>query len=142
MYKRQVYGVIDGGTTAVIEMAACAGLPLIGERRDPCRATTYGVGQLIRHALEHGCKKVILGLGGSATNDGGTGAAAALGIRFLNRQGTPFIPTGGTLDEIVHIDCSNRFPGLDGAELIAMCDIDNPLCGPSGAAAVFGPQKG
>lgn len=136
------YGVIDEGTTAVIEMAACAGLPLIGERRDPIRATTYGVGELIRHAIEHGCKKIILGLGGSATNDGGAGAAAALGVRFLNQEGNPFVPTGGTLCEITKIDCSQCLPALQDTEVIAMCDIDNPLCGPAGAAAVFGPQKG
>lgn len=137
-----VYGVIDGGTTAVIEMAACAGLPLIGERRDPCRATTYGVGQLIRHALEHGCKKVILGAWRQRHQRRRHRRGRRARHPLSKPSGNAVHPTGGTLDEIVHIDCSNRFPGLDEAELIAMCDIDNPLCGPSGAAAVFGPQKG
>ena len=136
------YGVIDHGRTAILEMAACAGLPLIRDRRDPCRATTYGVGELICHALKHGCKKIILGLGGSATNDGGTGAAAALGVRFLDQNGCPFLPTGGTLLNIQAIDASHMLPELKNAEVIAMCDIDNPLCGPTGASAVFGPQKG
>lgn len=136
------YGLVDGGRTAVIEMAACAGLPLVGENRHAEKTTTYGVGQMIAHAALSGCRKIIVGLGGSATNDGGAGAAAALGVRFLDAQGREFLPVGGTLDRIQSIDLSGLCPALKGAELIAMCDIDNPLCGPQGAAAVFGPQKG
>lgn len=136
------YGLIEGGATAVIEMAACAGLPLVEDRRDPERTTTYGVGQLILAAAARGVKKIIIGLGGSATNDGGCGAAAAAGVRFRNASGEEFIPTGGTLGEIAAIDLSGRDPALEGIEMIAMCDIDNPMYGPAGAAYVFGPQKG
>lgn len=89
------YGVVDNGKTAIIEMAACAGLPLAEGHPDPRRATTYGVGQLIAHAAQSGCRKIILGLGGSATNDGGAGAATALGIRFFDTDGREFVPTGG-----------------------------------------------
>ena len=135
------YGILADGT-AVIEMAAAAGLPLVGDNLHPDKTTTYGVGQLIKHAAEAGSKKIIIGLGGSATNDGGTGAVSALGIRFLNASGQAFIPTGGTLNEISSIDMSGLDPLLADLEIITMCDIDNPLCGPSGAAAVFGPQKG
>ena len=136
------YGILADGETAAIEMAAAAGLPLVGERLCPARTTTYGVGQLIADAVGRGCKRIILGLGGSATNDFGTGAAAALGVRFLDADGQPFVPTGGTLSQIAGIDTSARLPGLDAVPLIAMCDIDNPLYGESGAAHVFAPQKG
>lgn len=135
------YGILPDHT-AVIEMAAAAGLPLADGSKEVGKATTYGVGQLILHAAQAGCEKIILGLGGSATNDGGTGAAAALGIRFLDRQGKAFVPVGDTLNEISAIDVSRRDHALDGVEIVAMCDIDNPLCGPEGAAVIFGPQKG
>ena len=135
------YGMLPDGT-AVVEMAAAAGLPLMGRQRNAETATTYGVGQLIAHALHSGAKRIVLGLGGSATNDGGTGAAAALGAVFLDAAGRPFVPVGKTLSEIAHI----RMDGLDPAVLqvpfVTMCDIDNPLCGENGASAVFGPQKG
>lgn len=130
------------GDTAVVEMAAAAGLPMAGERLDPSRTTTYGVGELIRHAVEHGAKKLILGLGGSATNDGGCGCAAALGVRFYDAEGAAFCPVGGTLHRIGRIDVSAAAELLHGVSVEVMCDIDNPLCGPRGAAAVFGPQKG
>ena len=130
------------GGRAVIEMASCAGLPLAGDRRDPRITTTYGVGEQIRHAVEAGCTEILLGLGGSCTNDGGCGAAAALGVRFLDGAGRPFVPTGGTLDRIARIDPREAEARLSGVTLTAMCDIDNPLYGPAGAAAVFGPQKG
>ena len=130
------------GDTAVVEMAAAAGLPMAGDRLDPSRATTYGVGQLILHAVEHGAAHLVLGLGGSATNDGGCGAAAALGVRFLNAAGEAFVPTGATLSQIASIDCTAAAERLRGIRVEVMCDIDNPLCGPRGAAAVFGPQKG
>jgi len=135
------YGVLPDNT-AVIEMAAAAGLPLVGENRHAGLTTTYGAGQLIRHAAETGCRKIIVGLGGSATNDGGTGAAAALGVRFLDLEGNAFIPVGETLGRIAKIDLSGITPVLRNAELTGMCDIDNPLCGAKGAAAVFAPQKG
>lgn len=132
------YGLLPDGT-AVVEMAAAAGLPLVGSHLEPDTATTYGVGELMAAAVERGAKRIILGLGGSATNDGGCGAAAALGVRFLDEQGEPFLPTGGNLDRLAHIDISGQrlLP-----EITVMCDIDNPLCGPTGASAVFGPQKG
>ena len=131
------------GSTAVVEMAAAAGLPLVGENRHAERTTTYGVGQLIACALEHPeVTRVVIGLGGSATNDGGCGAAAALGVRFLDEAGNTFVPVGETLARIAHIDVSQMHPRLREVEVCAMCDIDNPLCGPQGASAVFGPQKG
>ena len=136
------YGLIDQGETAVIEMAACAGLPLVGNKKDPRITTTYGVGELLLHAIEHGVKKVILGIGGSSTNDGGCGFAAALGVKFYDQNHETFIPTGGTLHQIHQIDKSNLDKRLNQIELITMCDIDNPLYGKEGAAYVFGPQKG
>ena len=136
------YGLFPDGKTAVIEMAAAAGLPLVGEDRRVADTTTYGVGQLIAHALKRGAERILLGLGGSATNDGGCGAAAALGVEFLDAEGKAFVPVGGTLRRIAHIRVDGLLPALRQAEVIAMCDIDNPLCGESGAAAVFAPQKG
>lgn len=136
------YGILGDGRTAVIEMAACAGLPLAEGRLNPERATTYGVGELLLAAKEAGCTKAILGLGGSCTNDGGAGAAAALGAKFTRADGTAFVPTGGTLGEIAALDVSPVAQALQGMELTAMCDIDNPLYGEAGAAVVFAPQKG
>ena len=135
------YGLLPDGT-AVVEMAAAAGLPLAGACRDPEKTTTYGVGQLMAHALSRGAKRLVLGLGGSATNDGGCGAAAARGAAFVDEEGRAFVPTGGTLTQIAHIRMKGLRETLAGAEVTVMCDIDNPLCGPAGAAAVFGPQKG
>ena len=132
------YGLLPDGT-AVVEMAAAAGLPLVGERLEVANTTTYGVGELMAAAVENGAKRIILGLGGSATNDGGCGAAAALGVKFLNEAGEAFVPTGGTLDKIAKIDVSGK-KALP--EVTVMCDINNPLCGAAGASAVFGPQKG
>lgn len=136
------YGIIDEGKTAVIEMAACAGLPLVEDRRDPKKTTTYGVGQLILDAAKRGVSKIVVGLGGSSTNDGGCGAAAAIGVGFYNEKGEKFIPTGGTTHEIARIDLSEKTNALDGIEIVTMCDIDNPMYGKTGAAHVFGPQKG
>lgn len=136
------YGLLDGGSTAVIEMAACAGLPLVGENRHAEKTTTYGVGQLMAHAAGRGCKKMIVGLGGSATNDFGAGAAAALGVRFLDEAGEEFVPVGENLARVAKIDMSGLLSALRGIEVITMCDIDNPLCGKNGAAHIFGPQKG
>lgn len=137
---RSVYAV--HGDTAFVEMAQAAGLPMVGERKDPSRTTTYGVGQIIRHAVEHGSRHIVVGLGGSCTNDGGTGAAAALGVRFLNACGESFVPTGATMGEIVSYDTTGARQLLGGCTVTAMCDIDNPMYGPQGAAAIFGPQKG
>ena len=130
------------GDTAVIEMASAAGLPMVGDNKDPARASTFGVGNIIRHAVENGAKEILLGLGGSATNDGGCGAAAALGAVFLDTDGMEFVPTGGTLVNISSIDISGVSSFLDGVKLTAMCDIDNPMYGKTGAAYIFGPQKG
>lgn len=139
------YGIIDDGNTAIIEMAACAGLPLAEGKLNPEIATTFGVGELILDALNRGCRRIIIGLGGSSTNDAGTGMAAALGVKFFksvvnNEQ--EFIPTGGTLEQITRIDLSNLDDRIRDTEIIAMCDIDNPLYGENGAAYIFAPQKG
>ncbi len=130
------------GDTAFVEMAQAAGLPMVGERKDPSRTTTYGVGELIRHAVEGGCTNIVVGLGGSATNDAGTGAAAALGVRFKDSDGAEFVPTGATLGRIATYDTAAAERLLSGCTVTAMCDIDNPMYGPQGAAAIFGPQKG
>lgn len=130
------------GQRAVIEMSAAAGLPLVKGRKNPEQTTTYGVGQLIRHAVEQGCTELLLGLGGSCTNDGGCGCAAALGVKFYDAAGTEFVPVGGTLDRICRIDPSQARRRLEGVTITAMCDVDNPLFGPRGAACVFAPQKG
>lgn len=127
---------------AVIEMAACARLPLVKNRLEPDKTTTFGVGELIIDAINSGAKKIILGLGGSATNDGGCGMAAALGVKFKDEQDQEFIPTGGTLSQIYKIDMNNIYSKIKDIEFISMCDVDNPLCGRLGASAVFAPQKG
>ncbi len=135
------YGLLSDGT-AVVEMAAAAGLPLVGDNKQAEKTTTFGVGQLMLAAAKSGCKKLIVGLGGSATNDGGCGAACACGVKFYDKNGVAFVPVGETLAEIAKIDDEGLDPSLKKIELVTMCDIDNPLCGPQGAAAVFGPQKG
>ena len=127
---------------AVIEMAACAGLPLVKNRLEPDKTTTFGVGELIIDAINSGAKKIILGLGGSATNDGGCGMAVALGVKFKDEQEQEFIPTGGTLSQIYKIDMNNIYSKIKDVEFVSMCDVDNPLCGKLGASAVFAPQKG
>lgn len=135
------YGLLPDNT-AVIEMAASAGLPLVGDRKDPSKTTTYGVGELILDAAKKGAGRIVIGLGGSATNDAGCGAAAACGVTFLDGEGKSFVPTGATLDRIASIDLSTMDESVRKLEITAMCDIDNPFYGPSGAAAVYGPQKG
>lgn len=137
------YGLLPDGETAVIEMAAAAGLPMAGPTPDPEQTTTYGVGELILHAVtQHGVRRILLGLGGSATNDGGCGMAAALGVVFRNREGASFVPTGGTLHQISAIDPSPARALLQSVSIQALCDVDNPLYGPTGAAFIFAPQKG
>lgn len=132
------YGILEDGT-AIIEMASCAGLPLVCGREDPSRTTTYGVGELILHAAGHGARRIILGLGGSATNDGGIGMASALGYRFLDQDGRPVTPVGASLNAIRTIVPPETLPSIPVA---AACDVSNPLCGPDGAAFTFGKQKG
>ena len=132
------YGLLPDGS-AVIEMAAAAGLPLVeGKNRLP-EASTYGVGVLIRHAAEHGASRILLGLGGSATNDCGIGMAAALGYRFYDDAGQPVEPLARHMERIARFELEHPLPPL---EVTAACDVDNPLCGPRGATAIFGPQKG
>lgn len=134
----------DGGT-AVVEMAAAAGLPLVPpDRRDPRRTTTYGVGELLRQALDSGAKRIIIGLGGSATNDGGAGAMQALGARFWDAAGRPLPDplTGGDLARLARIDASGLRAQFAGVEIVIASDVTNPLLGPTGASAVYGPQKG
>ena len=138
---KSFYGMLPDGT-AVIEMSAAAGLSLAGNRLDPSRTSTFGVGELIVHAARRGAKRIVLGLGGSATNDAGCGAAAACGVRFLDSDGRSFIPVGDTLEKVAHIDISGLDSCVKDAEIIAMCDVDNPFHGTSGAAYVYGPQKG
>ena len=134
------YALLPDGT-AVVELAAAAGFAL-ADPRDPEQTTTFGVGELLRAAAERGAARIVACLGGSATNDGGCGAAAACGVRFFGRDGSAFVPTGKTLGSIHRIDCSGLVPALQRIPIVTMCDVDNPLCGPAGAAAVFGPQKG
>jgi glycerate kinase len=137
------YGLSSDGTTAFIEMAEASGLHrLAPEERNVMETTSAGTGDLIFHAIESGVRKVLLGIGGSATNDGAAGAAYALGFRFYNIGGEPFLPVGGNLVSVARIDSSQAHPALRDTEFIALCDVDNPFTGPSGAAAVYGPQKG
>ena len=137
------FGVLGDGETAVVEMAAASGLPLVPEdRRNPMLTTTFGTGELIRAALDAGCEKLILGVGGSATNDGGIGAIQALGGSFKDVSGEEVGFGGGELARIRSIDLSGLDPRIRETEIVVACDVDNPLTGDRGASAVFGPQKG
>ncbi|EIY4752349.1 glycerate kinase [Vibrio cholerae] len=137
------YGMLGDNQTAVIEMAAASGLHHVPvAQRDPKLTTSFGTGELIRHALDQGVTKLIIGLGGSATNDGGVGMLAALGTRFTNADGDPIQLTGGGLRELTHIDLQDFDPRLQHCDILVACDVNNPLCGDKGASAVFGPQKG
>ncbi|MCF7952837.1 MAG: glycerate kinase [Spirochaetales bacterium] len=135
------YGLAEN--VAIIEMAAASGLPLVPEeKKNPLLTTTYGTGELIRDAVSQGCRKILIGIGGSATNDGGVGMAQALGVSFRDGSGNEIGYGGGSLKSIETIDLSQRLPELDQVEIEIMCDVSNPLCGESGASAVYGPQKG
>ncbi len=137
------WGVMGDGNTAVIEMARASGLALVPQRRrNPRITTTVGTGEILKEALDQGFTRVIVGLGGSATNDGGAGMAGALGARFLDANGRPLPPGGAALSRLASIDTSALHPGLGEASIVAATDVTNPLCGPDGASAVFGPQKG
>lgn len=136
------YGLIENNSVAVIEMASCAGLPLVEDNKNPKMTTTFGVGELVLDAIKKGVKKIIIGLGGSATNDGGAGFLSALGVKFQNAQGEVFVPTGGNLCEITKIDTMKLKENIAGIEFVTMCDIDNPLYGENGASYVFARQKG
>ena len=136
-----VYGIV--GDTAVIEMSAAAGLPLLTEEeRDPMKTTTYGVGLMIRDALSRGCRRFIVGIGGSATNDGGIGMLQALGFGILDENGDP-VPYGARgVEKVARITTDNADPALKNAVFSVACDVTNPLCGEAGCSAVFSPQKG
>lgn len=137
-----VYAVLPGGT-AVMEIAQAAGLEMVSpEKRDPLETSTFGVGQMIRDALDRGCREIILGLGGSATNDGGLGMLTALGARFFDEAGAPVGVSGRDLLRVKAADLSGLDPRLSKCVVRAACDVDNPLCGPRGASAIYGPQKG
>ncbi|WP_224365175.1 glycerate kinase [Hyalangium versicolor] len=137
------YALLESGRTAIIEMAAASGLSLLRpEERDPRRASTYGTGELMRAALDTGCSRLIVGLGGSATNDGGAGALTALGYRFLDAEGKQLPQGGAALRRMVRVDTSGAHPRLADVELLAATDVTAPLLGPNGASRLFGPQKG
>ncbi len=137
------YGRIQEGQVAIIEMAAASGLDLVpDDQRDPCMTTSFGTGELIAHALDQGVNDIIIGVGGSATNDGGAGMAQALGYRLINKQGNELERGGARLVQLDRIDASNRHARLDEVNVYVACDVNNPLCGPSGATAIYGPQKG
>jgi glycerate kinase len=137
------YGILGDGRTAVIEMAAASGIHLVSkEQRNPLLTTSYGTGQLILACLEHGVTSIIVGLGGSATNDGGAGMAEALGAAFLDASGTAIKRGGGYLGELEAIDVSGLDKRLKEVDIIVACDVANPLCGEQGASHVFGSQKG
>ncbi|GAA0180301.1 glycerate kinase [Clostridium sediminicola] len=136
------YGILPDGNTAIIEMASASGITLVEGRKNPLLTTTYGTGELIIDALDKGCKKIIVGIGGSATNDGGIGMAAALGVKFLDINEDGIDLNGGGLQHLDKIDNSCLIDGLNDCEVIAACDVNNSLYGVNGAAYVFAPQKG
>lgn len=137
------YGIIDNGTTAIIEMAASSGLTLLSPcERNPMETTTYGTGQLIADAIHRGCRKLIIGIGGSATNDGGVGMLQALGYKFLDKHANTLNGGGKILSDIAYIDDTDVIPQLHDIEVIVACDVTNPLYGINGAAYVYAPQKG
>ena len=137
------YGVVDGGATAVIEMSAASGLPLLEpEERNPLKTSTFGTGEIIADALRRGCRKFLIGIGGSATNDGGLGMVRALGFRLLDANGCELAGDGASLESLARIDASGALQELSEAEFTVACDVTNPLFGEQGAAYVYAPQKG
>ncbi len=136
-------GLMADGQTAVVEMARASGLKLLRpEEYDPRKTSTRGVGQLILAAAERGVRRIIVGMGGSATVDGGAGCLTAMGAEFLDAKGRPVPPGGGGLGQVRRVDVSGLAPALEGLELVVACDVDNPAVGPQGSAVIFGPQKG
>lgn len=136
------YYILDDGT-ALIEMSKASGLTLLSpDERNPLKTSTFGTGQMIANALTSGCRRFLVGIGGSATNDAGIGMLSALGFRFLNNQGQAVSPNGGSLSEITSIDSASVLEGLSESEFTVACDVASPLYGPAGAAFVFAPQKG
>jgi len=137
------FGILEDELTAVVEMAQASGLSLVPqEERNPLFTTTYGTGELIKEALDRGCRKIIVGIGGSATIDGGAGMAQALGAKLLDKEGNEVSFGGGNLEEIVNIDMEKFDARVAHTEVVVASDVNNPLCGPRGAARVYGPQKG
>ncbi|WP_152392735.1 glycerate kinase family protein [Paenibacillus guangzhouensis] len=137
------YGILGDGETAAIEMASASGIHYVTkEMRNPLITTTFGTGELIRECLDKGINKIIIGIGGSATNDGGTGMAEALGAKFLDAEGHQLPCGGGSLDKLAKVDVTGLDERLKYVSLIVACDVTNPLCGEQGASHVFGPQKG
>ena len=137
------FGITGDGITAVIEMASASGIQLItSAEKNPWITTTYGTGELIHAAMDKGCRDIILGIGGSATNDCGMGMAAALGVKFLDQTGNSVGPGGGMLAEVTRIDMSGLDERIRETKIMVACDVTNPLTGPSGASHVYGPQKG
>ena len=141
------YGILKAdGTrpkTAIIEMSAAAGITLVpDEKRNPMHTTTFGVGELIKDAIDNGCRHFIIGIGGSATNDGGIGMLQALGYDFLDKDGAPVAYGGAGLQSIARIQAENILPELKDCTFRVACDVTNPLCGPMGSSAIYGPQKG
>lgn len=137
------YGILGDGETCVIEMAQASGITLISStERNPFKATTYGTGQLILHALNSGYKKFIIGIGGSATNDAGIGMLSALGVKFLDENEKELASDVSSLEKLYKIDSSNMHPFIKDCQFTIACDVNNPLVGPNGASAIFGPQKG
>ncbi len=137
------WGILGDGVSAVVEMAAASGIILVPvERLNPLVTTTYGTGELIRAALHAGCRKLIIGIGGSATNDGGAGMAQALGAKFLDEKGKELPWGGAALAKLSRIDISGLDSRLAECEVITACDVTNPLCGEQGASRIYGPQKG
>jgi len=137
------FGILEDGLTAVVEMAQASGLWLVPEKeRNPLITTTYGTGELIKEALDRGCRKIIVGIGGSATVDGGAGMAQALGARLLDKEGSEVSLGGGSLAKIVYVDMEKFDRRVAEVKVLVASDVNNPLCGPRGAARVYGPQKG
>lgn len=136
------WGLLGEGQTAVLEMAQASGLPYVpAAQRDPRKTTSYGTGELIAEAVRCGAKSLLIGIGGSATNDGGLGMLSALGAVFTDRQGKPVSPTGGALADVCHADFSGLMPELAACRITVLCDVTNPLLGATGATYTYGPQK-
>lgn len=137
------YGILKGGKTAIIEMAQAAGIKLVPKHKlNPLYTTTYGVGEMIKDAIDRGCRNFIIGIGGSATNDGGIGMLKALGYEFYDAEGLPVNPIGNDLSKIASLKTDNAHDKLSECSFRIACDVNSPLYGPTGAAYVFGPQKG
>ena len=136
------FGLINDEKTAVVEMAVAAGLPLVENRKNPLKTTTYGVGEIVKKALDYGVEELIMCLGGSATNDFGTGFASCMGVKFYNDKGEPFIPVGESLCKVNKIDISDVDKRIKNVKITVMCDVDNPPYGKDGASYVFAKQKG